>query len=201
MVTQPREAVGEEALLELPAGKLDEEGEEPIDTARRELAEEIGKGARDWAALTTFFTSPGLLDEKMHLFLATDLYDESADWARTTQDRDRGGSAQPSSTTRSSRCRDAKSLVGLLWLKARIVRLTDRSGVTATLHRGGMTRAPAKSLGRGNNRTIRRSPAVRAPRPRLPGVPRVRARPVAQHARGIPIRPPAVRALPGGARS
>src|ERR687896_851849 len=48
MVTQPREPVGEQALLELPAGKLDEEGEEVLDTARRELAEEIGKGAGNW---------------------------------------------------------------------------------------------------------------------------------------------------------
>ena len=45
LVRQPREAVGEEALLELPAGKLDE-GEDPLATAKRELAEEIGKGAR-----------------------------------------------------------------------------------------------------------------------------------------------------------
>src|SRR3954447_22726040 len=44
LVAQPREAVGEEALLELPAGKLDEEGETPLETAKRELAEESGKG-------------------------------------------------------------------------------------------------------------------------------------------------------------
>ena len=53
LVRQPREAVDEPALLELPAGKLDEEGESPLDTAQRELAEEIGKGARTWQHLTT----------------------------------------------------------------------------------------------------------------------------------------------------
>src|ERR671924_1372701 len=79
MVRQPREAVGEQALLELPAGKLDEEGEEPPDTAKRELAEEIGKGDRSWEHLMSFYTSPGFADEECHVYLATDLYDESAE--------------------------------------------------------------------------------------------------------------------------
>ena len=43
---QPREAVGAPELLELPAGKLDVEGEEPLEAAKRELAEEIGKAGR-----------------------------------------------------------------------------------------------------------------------------------------------------------
>src|SRR3954454_6297331 len=47
LVRQPREAVAEPDLLELPAGKLDVEGEEPLATARRELAEEIGKAASE----------------------------------------------------------------------------------------------------------------------------------------------------------
>ena len=117
MVTQPREAVGEPALLELPAGKLDVEGESPEDAARRELAEEIGKGANQWRAITTFFTSPGLLDEEMHLFLATDLYDEQAE---TDEDERIEIEAIPLADldTAIERCQDAKSLIGLLWLKA-----------------------------------------------------------------------------------
>jgi 8-oxo-dGTP pyrophosphatase MutT (NUDIX family) len=118
MVRQPREAVGDPGLLELPAGKLDEEGEGPLDAAKRELAEEIGKGAREWKAITTFYTSPGLLDEKMHLFLATDLYDESAD----TGDEDGRIHIERIPLVQLDdaieRCHDAKSLVGLLWLKA-----------------------------------------------------------------------------------
>ena len=117
LVTQPREAVGEPALLELPAGKLDVEGEEPLATAKRELAEEIGKGAREWKAVTTFYTSPGLLDEKMHLFLATDLYDQSAE---TDEDERIEIEKVPLADLDGviARCHDAKSLVGLLWLKA-----------------------------------------------------------------------------------
>src|SRR5438128_4234809 len=66
LVEQPREAPGEEALLELPAGKRDEEGETPLDMGKRELAEEIGKGARSWQHLTTCYTSPGFTDEQVH---------------------------------------------------------------------------------------------------------------------------------------
>ena len=75
MVRQPREAVGVPDLLEIPAGKLDEEGEDPLDTAKRELAEEIGKQAEHWESLGSFFTSPGFANEEIHLFLATGISD------------------------------------------------------------------------------------------------------------------------------
>jgi 8-oxo-dGTP pyrophosphatase MutT (NUDIX family) len=75
LVRQPREAIGSPDLLELPAGKLDEEGESPLDTARRELAEEIGKQASSWEPLGSFYTSAGFSDEEVHLFLATGISD------------------------------------------------------------------------------------------------------------------------------
>jgi 8-oxo-dGTP pyrophosphatase MutT (NUDIX family) len=74
-VRQPREAIGSPDLLEIPAGKLDEEGESPLDTAKRELAEEIGKRAETWEPLGSFYTSPGFTDEEVHLFLATGISD------------------------------------------------------------------------------------------------------------------------------
>jgi len=117
MVRQPREAVEDPALLELPAGKLDEEGESPLDTAQRELAEEIGKGARTWQHLTSFYTSPGFTNEECHLFMATDLYEESSE-----ADEDERIEvvevplARLDQTIRD--CRDSKTLIGLLWLRA-----------------------------------------------------------------------------------
>ena len=75
LVRQPREAIGVPDLLELPAGKLDEEGEEPLDTGRRELAEEIGKAADHWEHLKSYWSSAGFSDERVHIFLATGLRD------------------------------------------------------------------------------------------------------------------------------
>jgi 8-oxo-dGTP pyrophosphatase MutT (NUDIX family) len=117
MVRQPREAVNEPALLELPAGKLDEEGEDPLDTAKRELAEEIGKGAREWQRLTSFYTSPGFADEECHLYLATDLYDERAESGQEERiEIVERPLAELDQVIRE--CCDAKSLAGLLWFKA-----------------------------------------------------------------------------------
>jgi ADP-ribose pyrophosphatase len=117
LVEQPREPVDEQALLELPAGKLDEEGEDVLATAKRELAEEIGKGAREWKHLTTFYSSPGFSDEEIHVYLATGLYDEEAEAAENERIELR---AVPLTQLDEviAECRDGKSLVGLLWLKA-----------------------------------------------------------------------------------
>ena len=116
MVRQPRQAVGEERLLELPAGKLDVEGESPLDAAKRELGEEVGKSAQRWRELKRFYVSPGVTTEEMWLFEATDLTDvgvsldpgeriEVVEWPLTDLD---GAVAE---------CADATSLIGLLMLR------------------------------------------------------------------------------------
>jgi ADP-ribose diphosphatase len=117
LVAQPREAVDEQALVELPAGKLDEEGEGPLETAKRELAEEIGKGAKSWKHLATFWGSPGFSNEEIHLYLATDLYDQTAE--TDEQERIEVRKVPLADLDRAiAECRDSKSLIGLLWLKA-----------------------------------------------------------------------------------
>ena len=73
LVRQPREAVGEPDLLELPAGKLDVEGESPLECAQRELGEEIGMRAAEWRELKSFYTSPGFAEERVTVFEATGL--------------------------------------------------------------------------------------------------------------------------------
>jgi 8-oxo-dGTP pyrophosphatase MutT (NUDIX family) len=115
LVRQPREAVGEPDLLEIPAGRLDVDGEEPLAAARRELAEEIGCGARSWEPIVSYYVSAGITDERVHLFAATDLHPAHA---RSEEEEHieivRWPLAQLDGAI--AECRDAKTLVGLLWL-------------------------------------------------------------------------------------
>jgi ADP-ribose pyrophosphatase len=73
LVAQPREAVGEDRLLEIPAGTLDVEGESELECARRELAEEAELAAETWRIMQVVYPSPGILDEKVTIFEATGL--------------------------------------------------------------------------------------------------------------------------------
>jgi len=59
-------------VWELPAGKL-EPGEAPLRTAQRELLEEGGVCAQRWSELGSYLSSPGVFDEVIHLFLATEV--------------------------------------------------------------------------------------------------------------------------------
>jgi 8-oxo-dGTP pyrophosphatase MutT (NUDIX family) len=118
LVRQPREAVGDPDFLEIPAGRRDVDGEEPIETARRELAEEIGKAADTWEPILDFVTSVGVMDETVFIFHATDLHDAEADSGENERIEivpwplaDLDGAIAAT--------RDAKTLIALLWLKTR----------------------------------------------------------------------------------
>ena len=118
LVRQPREPVDEQSLLELPAGKIEPGAQEGLEaTARRELAEEIGKGARSWRHLVSFYNSPGLLSEENHLFLAEELYEE-----RLQAEEEERIEIVPLPLERLDETipelRDAKTLIGLLWFRA-----------------------------------------------------------------------------------
>jgi 8-oxo-dGTP pyrophosphatase MutT (NUDIX family) len=120
LVRQPRETMGDPDFLEIPAGRLDQEGESPLQAARRELAEEIGKTAATWEPIVAYASSAGMTDEVVHVFHATGLSDA-------------GAGAQPDEHERIeivkwplgdldgaiAATRDAKTLIGLLWLQAR----------------------------------------------------------------------------------
>jgi ADP-ribose pyrophosphatase len=71
LIRNRRQAIGQ-TLIELPAGTL-EKGEDPINCAGRELVEETGYMAGRLEPLASFYTSPGILGEKMHAFVAYDL--------------------------------------------------------------------------------------------------------------------------------
>ena len=72
LVRQLRTAVWER-VLEIPAGTCDHEGEEPEQTARRELAEEAGLEAERWERLGAVYNSPGMSDQRTTIYLATGL--------------------------------------------------------------------------------------------------------------------------------
>ncbi len=72
LIRNYRYAIGQ-ALLELPAGTL-EKNEDPMNCAGRELLEETGYLATRLRPLMPFFTSPGILSEKMYVFAAYDLH-------------------------------------------------------------------------------------------------------------------------------
>ncbi|WP_336627528.1 MULTISPECIES: NUDIX hydrolase [unclassified Microbacterium] len=73
---------------EIPAGLLDVAGEPPIETARRELAEEADLVAASIEPLVSVFTTPGGNDEVVHVFLARELTSASATFARTDEEAD-----------------------------------------------------------------------------------------------------------------
>jgi ADP-ribose pyrophosphatase len=105
-------------LWELPAGRLDP-GEKPLQAAKRELAEETGYSARKWTKLASFWVSPGYVEERMTIFLATDLTEGEA----TPMDDERIETRwfkrkEVADMIATGKLEDAKTMVGfLMWQK------------------------------------------------------------------------------------
>jgi ADP-ribose pyrophosphatase len=101
-------------LLEIPAGTL-EKGEPPLNCAGRELQEETGYLAKKLKPIASFYASPGILTEKMHLFVAYDL-------TQTIQDLDESEDIEVVPTNwddaidmiRSGQIEDSKTIAALL---------------------------------------------------------------------------------------
>jgi ADP-ribose pyrophosphatase len=102
-------------LIEIPAGTL-EAGEDPDDAARRELIEETGYRPAAIERLTAFYASPGILDERMVLYVATGIrpgatnLDAEEDIQTLLVSFD-----EALEMVRDGRIQDAKSLAGLLY--------------------------------------------------------------------------------------
>lgn len=118
MIENHRHSVGQ-TLLELPAGTI-EIGEPPESTAGRELIEETGYHAGRLEKLHEFYSCPGICDELMHLYIATELTAGEPDREATEQIENRIVSREEISQMISrGEIRDAKTLVGLYALLAR----------------------------------------------------------------------------------
>jgi len=119
LVAQPREAVGEADLLEIPAGTRDRERETALECAQRELAEEVGVAAGDWEEVPLLYPSPGYTTETCQIYFATELYEVESP----------PGSEERIETVRVRldeldelipRIRDAVTVVGLMLLRDRL---------------------------------------------------------------------------------
>lgn len=112
LLRQYRPSIGR-TIYEIPAGTL-ENGERPLQAARREIREETGYRARRWTRLGTFYTAPGFCTELLHVYLAQDLVpapaagdpDEVLRPVRVPLHR-------AIQMVRTGRIRDAKSIAGL----------------------------------------------------------------------------------------
>jgi ADP-ribose pyrophosphatase len=99
-------------LLELPAGLI-EDGEEPLETARRELAEETGLNGGRWRSGPVFWSTPGFCNERVHIFIAEELEQGEAAPAPDEQlDVERWPLVELPARLRE--LEDAKTLAGLL---------------------------------------------------------------------------------------
>jgi 8-oxo-dGTP pyrophosphatase MutT (NUDIX family) len=119
LVAQPREAVEEDELLEIPAGTLDKEGEGELEAAQRELAEEAELRAEHWGLLHVIYPSPGFLTEKVTIYEATGLSPASGE---RDEDEEIEIVRLPLAEIEQAlpEIRDATTVIALQWLKDRL---------------------------------------------------------------------------------
>jgi len=86
MIRQYRHPVARQ-LWEIPAGLRDVTGEALMDTARRELLEETGHAAREWGVLVDSYSSPGITNERIRIFLARGLEVAESDYERKGEEK------------------------------------------------------------------------------------------------------------------
>jgi len=116
----------EKELWELPAGRLDP-GETPLQTAKRELVEETGYRARNWRKLASYFASPGYVQERMTVFLATGLTAGEASPMDDERIEARWFTRKElADLIRRGKIEDGKTLVGFLtWVSEKAPRRPD----------------------------------------------------------------------------
>lgn len=75
-------------MWEIPAGLLDVVGEDPVEAAARELAEEADLGASTFSFLASFYPSPGCSDEQLDIYLARGVYSVETDFEREDEEEE-----------------------------------------------------------------------------------------------------------------
>lgn len=120
LVRQYRTALGRD-LLEIPAGIRDVPGEDPADTAARELAEEVGLAAADIGLLTRFHNAAGYADEEIHVFVARGLRAVPTDLQGPEEQAmtvERRPLSECVAMVRRGEITDAKTIIAILLLAA-----------------------------------------------------------------------------------
>lgn len=105
-------------LWELPAGLLDVDGESPIDAAARELAEEGGVEAGRMAPLIVAHTSPGMTDERIEIFLASEITPTDSDFEAEAEELEMATAwvpmAEAITRVQDGRITNAMAIMGIL---------------------------------------------------------------------------------------